>query len=133
ALELLGLRALEIEVAVGLPAQVHVGVFIGKARDAASLQQGERQKNEKPFCFHQKLSTVMWPGVRRRFLRKPRSTSAAVASLSICGLPQSMNCERSAEMGWATASRRPSRIAAGIRPSSALGVFSLDVNLTDTN
>ena len=32
---------------------------------------------------YQKLSTVIWPGLRRRCLRRPRSTSAAVASFSI--------------------------------------------------
>src|SRR5258706_8096770 len=131
--ELLGLRALEIEVVVRLPAQKDVGVLIGEARGAAGRQQRQREENEKPFCFHQKLSTVICPGVPRRFLRKPRSASAAAASFSIAGLPHSMNCERSGEIGRAAASRRPSRMAAGIRPSSAWGVFSLERNLTVLN
>ena len=43
AVQLLGLLALEVEVVVRLPAQVHVRVVVGDARDAAALQQRQRR------------------------------------------------------------------------------------------
>src|SRR5688572_2205214 len=118
--ELLGVVAFQIEIAVDLPAQVGIGVLVGKAhRAAAANQPGQQNKERRPGKSYQKLSTVMCPGFLRRCLRSPRSTSALVASLSISGLPHSMTWQRSSSFApAAAASSPPSRIAAGMRPAS---------------
>src|SRR5207237_2857237 len=113
---LLGRLAMQIKVRSGLPFEVSVGVFVNDARGAAAAQ-AERDEQDKT-KFHQKLSTLMCPGARRRCLRSPRSMSTAVVSLSMSGLPHSMKCERAEIARPAAASSRPSLIAAGMRPAS---------------
>ena len=131
--QLVGHRALEIEVQIDAPAQVSFGIVVDETHRAARRQQHGKncyqQKSASP--LHQKLSTVIWPGARRRCLRMPRDTSAAVASFSMAGLPQSMTCELpGASSRPAAASRRPSAIAAGMRPASEPGALSRLTNVT---
>src|SRR2546421_4678471 len=111
---LLGRLAMQIKVRSGLPFEVSVGVFVNDARGAAAAQ-AERDEQDKT-KFHQKLSTLMCPAARRRCLRSPRSISTAGVSLSMSGLPHSMKSERAEIARPAASSRRPSFIAAGIRP-----------------
>src|SRR5205085_9984826 len=128
-IELRARRIVELDVMRGAPMQVSVGVIVDEARRAAARERQHEQKYVSE--LYQKLSTVMWPGVRRRCLRIPRATSAAVASRSICGLPQSMTWAVSgASLRPAAFSRRPSAIAAGMRPASEPAAFSRLTKLT---
>jgi hypothetical protein len=91
--ELVGLVALQVDVSAGFPAQVGIRVLVGEAQRAAAARKERRRQDEKDFqSRYQKLSTVMCPGLRRRCLRSPRSASAAWASFSISGFPQSITC-----------------------------------------
>src|SRR5204862_3469049 len=92
--QLVGQRAMQVEIMLDAPAQVGVGVFVREPHHAAAAQQRRYKNYKEP--LHQKLSTVMCPGARRRCLRMPRAASAACASFSMSGLPQSMTCEVSA-------------------------------------
>src|SRR6476646_8708618 len=115
--------AIDFEVVGGTPADVGVGVVIRETHRAAGGEQdADQERAENP---HQKLSTVIWPGARRRCFFMPRKASAACTSFSICGLPQSMTCEFAAVSATpAAASSRPSAMAAGMRPASEPGAAS---------
>src|SRR5687767_8012744 len=121
--ELVGGVAVHVEVGAGAPADVRVGVVVREPhRAAAGKDRAGRQRRHQPQgALHQKLSTVMCPGLRRRCLRRPRAISAAVVSFSMSGLPHSMTCEVSASGSPAAASSRPSASAAGMRPASDPG------------
>src|SRR5688572_25826793 len=130
-IELLGVIALHVQVAAHLPAHIRIGVLIGEAqRAAAAHERGKRKNGPQLEKTYQKLSTVIWPGTRRRCLRRPRSASAAEASLSISGLPHSITWERSSTARAAAASSLPSRIAAGMRPASDPAAASRLTNVT---
>src|SRR3954464_5046131 len=127
--ELIGHLALAVEIARPAPMDVSVGVVVDEPHCAATRQHEDKQECAEP--LHQKLSTVICPGARRRCLRIPRLTRAAVASFSICGLPQSMTCEFCGVSAMPAAfASRPSLIAAGIRPASAPRAFSRLTNVT---
>src|SRR6185436_5740900 len=131
--QFLALRSFDVQVLGELPAQVDIGVVVGETHGAAAAEPQEQAEEQEAKHRYQKVSTVIWPGARRRCLRKPRSTSAVVTSFTISGLPHSMNCERSGANVPAAASSRPSRIAAGIRPSSEPACGSRLTNVTERN
>src|SRR4029079_14197814 len=130
-IEVVALGFVDVQVLRELPTQVDVGVVVGEAHRAAARDRQQQADQERTVRGYQNVSTVMWPGARRRCLRKPRSPSAAVASFTMSGLPHSMNCERSGANGPAAASSRPSRIAAGIRPGSDPACGSRLTNVTE--
>src|SRR5207344_701951 len=92
--ELVGRRTVHVEVGARAPAQIGVGVVVRKAQRAAARSESRDGKagDDGERAPHQKLSTEMWPGLRRRCLRSPRAMSAAVVSFSMSGLPHSMIC-----------------------------------------
>src|SRR2546427_5348452 len=125
--ELVGHLGIEVEIAVGAIEKVGIGVFVREAQRGAAAEDPRGAQRECDFQhgFHQKLSTVMWPGARRRCLRRPRSISSAVVSFSMSGLPHSITCELSAaSLRPAAASSCPSRNSAGMRPRSDPGTSS---------
>src|SRR5438094_843408 len=131
--ELRGLLAMDIEIISRAPAQPRIGVVVGQPDRAAAGEQRQRDENhaQPQGDAHQKLSTLIWPGLRRRCLRRPRSTSAAVASFSMSGFPHSNTWDDSgAILTPAACSSRPSRTAAGMRPDNDPGWGSLLTKLT---
>src|SRR5207302_4423482 len=131
--ELVGLLAVHVEIVSGERAQPGIGVVVSEPDRAAAGEQPERDGNraQPQAGAHQKLSTLIWPGVRRRCLRRPRSASAALASCSMAGFPHNNTWDDSgAILRPAACSSRPSRTAAGMRPDNDPGWGSLLTKLT---
>src|SRR4051812_26629862 len=88
--ELIRILTMHIQVAGKAPAQERIRVVVSQPHRAAARQNGEHHESDAcaSGAAHQKLSTVIWPGARRRCFRSPRSARTAVASFSMSGLPQ---------------------------------------------